>query len=729
MRSYGQFCPIARASELLAERWTPIILRNLLLGCTTFTEIAAGAPGLSRALLSKRLREFERAGVIRIKPKLGGHGSTYELTAAGRDLWSVLNALGGWGQKWLDVTPAHTDPDFILWSWSTTMLRRDKLPEGRVLVRFEFPNQSTWRQRCWLLVEDGEVEVCQTDPGFEEDLIVVVAESMTFARWHLGLVEWGEALRSGHIEITGRPELARALPTWNAGPDKHAHMRQEAKRVPNLRRPYVELDPEIGSTRRTASSSITIGGNSTAVIPAFAGRLITPRDDGYDKARSVWNGAVDRYPQYIARCSDAADVAAVLRFARARELPVAIKGGGHGVAGTAVCDDGVVIDLSAMKSITVDPTSRTARAHAGVLWGELDRSTQAFGLATTGGTMSRTGISGLTLGGGIGWLMRRHGLTIDNLQSVEVVTAEGEIETASDREHADLFWALRGGGGNFGVVTSFTYRLHPVGEVLAGPVIWALDDAPEILRFYREFAAAAPRAVNTVVGMRKAPPAPFLPVELHHRPICMIALLWLGDPEEGERALAPMRTAGRPLLDLVAVRPYTDLQTMFDAGAPDGWHYYWKSAVLGTLNDAVIDTTVEHAARVESPLSYAALFQLGGAVEDIAEDDTAYSHRGALHNLTINAVWRPNQPVADRMIAWTREFFGAIEPNQTGAYVNFLDRDDQNRVQAAYGDRKYQRLADLKRLYDPDNIFQLNHNIKPSESRPALHLPQETIHV
>lgn len=723
MRTYGQFCPIARASEVLAERWTPIILRNLLLGCTTFTEIAAGAPGLSRALLSKRLREFERAGIIDIRPKPDGHGSRYQLTAAGRDLWSVLTAMGGWAQKWLDVTPAHADPDSILWSWSTTFLRRERLPEGRVLVRFEFPNQPTWRQRCWLLVEDQEVEVCHTDPGFDEDLIVVVTEPITFARWHLGLVEWGEALRSGHIEVTGRSDLARALPTWNAGPDTHSHIRQEAKRVPNLRRPYVEVEIGAGAARSTSPSSAPPPSNPEVVIPAFAGRVITPRDDGYEKARSVWNGAIDRYPRYIARCHDASDVAAVLRFARQQEIPTAIKGGGHGVAGTAVCDDGVVIDLSAMKSITVDPTARTARAQAGVLWGELDRSAQAFGLATTGGTMSRTGISGLTLGGGIGWLMRRHGLTIDNLQSVEVVTAEGKILTASQREHADLFWAVRGGGGNFGVVTSFTYRLHPVGpEVLAGPVIWALEDAPEILRRYREFTEAAPRAVNTIVGLRKAPPAPFLPVELHHRPICMVAMLWVGDPTEGEKALAPMRSAGRPLLDLVAVRAYTDLQTMFDAGAPDGWHYYWKSAVLGTLDDPTIDTIVEHASRVESPLSYAAMFQLGGAVEDIDEDDTAYSHRRASHNVTINGVWRPNQPVAERETAWTREFFEAIEPYQIGAYINFLDRDDQDRVQAAYGDRKYQRLADLKRLYDPDNIFQLNHNIKPSANRTALHV-------
>ncbi|MDP8949691.1 MAG: FAD-binding oxidoreductase [Actinomycetota bacterium] len=439
-----------------------------------------------------------------------------------------------------------------------------------------------------------------------------------------------------------------------------------------------------------------------------------PDDDGYDEARAVWNGAIDRRPKYIARCRGVSDVTAALRFAREHDLPIAVRGGGHGVAGTATCDEGLVIDLSAMKGIQVDPAARTARAEGGVLWGELDAATQAFGLATTGGIVSHTGITGLTLGGGIGWLMRRHGLTIDNLLSAEVVTAEGQHITASERDHPDLFWGLRGGGGNFGIVTSFTYRLHPVGpEVLAGPVLWAMEDAPEVLRFYREFAHQAPREVNTVVNLRKVPPLPIFPYELHGRPVCVITMLYLGDPDEGERVLAPLRGFGRPLLDLVDLRPYTGLQSLVDPTVSHGWHYYWKSAEVDRLHDSIIDTAIEHSSRIRSPWSYTVMFHLGGAVADVDEGSTAYSHRDATYNININGVWLPHEPVADEETAWTRQFFAALEPHQTGAYVNFLDRDDETRVRSAYGDDKYRRLAALKRRYDPDNVFRLNHNIKP----------------
>lgn len=715
MRSYGQFCPIARASELLAERWTPIILRNLLLGCSTFGRLAAGAPGLSRALLTKRLRELQAAGIIEINPKPEGHGSTYQLTPAGRDLWGVVNAMGGWAQKWLDVTPAHADPDLILWSWTSTFLRRDKLPEGRVLIRFEFPGQVSWRQRCWLLIEDGEVEVCHTDPGFEEDLVVRVSEPLTFARWHLGLVDWNEALRAGDIAVLGRPDLARALPTWNSGPAKHAHMQREAKRVPNIRRPYVAEDERVLTATRVSSSPERPVDVGHVAIPGFGGQLIGPWDDDYDIARSVWNGAVDRHPLFIARCREPSDVAAVVRYARERDLELSVRAGGHGVAGTAICDDGIVVDLRGLKRISVDPVASLATAQAGVRWKELDAATQAFGLATTGGTMSRTGISGLTLGGGIGWLMPLHGLTIDNLVSAELVTAEGEMLHISENEATDVFWAIRGGGGNFGVVTSFTYRLHEVGpEVLAGPVVWALEDAPDVLRAYREFSAVAPREVSTVVALRKAPAAPFLPVELHGRLVCIIALLWVGDPDQGEKALEPMRSFGRPLLDLVAIRLYTELQRMFDAGNPDGHHYYWKSTVLEDLAEPAIDTMVEHASRVESPMSYATMFQLGGAVGEVGEDDTAYSHRNARHSLNISGVWSPNQPIAERETAWARGFHAAMRPFGLGAYVNFLDHDDTHLIPTAYGKTKYRRLAEIKRLYDPDNIFLSNHNIQPA---------------
>src|SRR6266545_4155738 len=458
--------------------------------------------------------------------------------------------------------------------------------------------------------------------------------------------------------------------------------------------------------------------------PTSSGARSTSRCRPGDRLRS-WSPCRrhhDRpypYRPLVAGCRGAGDVTAALRFAHQRGLPVAVRGGGHGVAGTAVCDNGLVIDIAPMRAISVDPAARTARAQAGLLWGEFDAATQAFGLATTGGQMSETGIAGLTLGGGLGWLMRRHGLTVDNLLSADVVLADGRTVTADQHQHAALFWALRGGGGNFGVVTSFTYRLHPVGpEVLAGPVIWAQEDAPEVLRFYREFAAQAPREVNSVVLLRKAPPLPFLPAELHGRPVIIVAMLALGVAEQAERLLAPLRAFGRPLLDMVSPCPYTIVQSMIDAGSPRGWHYYWKSAATGPLDDPIIDTIVEHSSRIRSPMSYSIVFQLGGAIADVPEDATAYSNRHAAHNVNINAVWLPHQPIGDQETEWTRQYFAALEPHQAGAYLNFLDRDDQERVRTAFGDETYQRLRTIKARYDPDNVFRSNHNISP----PDLHL-------
>jgi FAD/FMN-containing dehydrogenase len=317
-------------------------------------------------------------------------------------------------------------------------------------------------------------------------------------------------------------------------------------------------------------------------------------------------------------------------------LDLSVRGGGHGVAGNAVRDGGLVIDLGSMKSVAIDPAARTATVGGGVRWGELDAATQAFGLATTGGGVSDTGVGGLTLGGGIGWLMRRHGLTVDNLLSAEVVTADGRRLTASQRENAELFWGLRGGGGGLGVVTSFTYRLHPVGpEVLAGMVVWSMDDAPDVLARYREVVATAPRELSTVVVLRRAPPAPELPVELHHRPVCVVGMLALGDGDRAERLLRPLRTFGTPLIDLVRLRPYTDLQSMFDGSAPAGWHYYWKCAGLGQLDDGVIDTLVQATSCVASPASYSILFHLGGAVVEADPASTAYSRRDVAHELNV----------------------------------------------------------------------------------------------
>ncbi len=443
--------------------------------------------------------------------------------------------------------------------------------------------------------------------------------------------------------------------------------------------------------------------------------LLAPGDTGYDEARKVWNGAIDRRPALIARCRGAGDVVAALRLARERDLPVAVRGGGHGVAGLAVCDDGLVIDLSPMRAVEVDPARRSARAGAGVLWGELDAATQAHGLATVGGIVTHTGIAGLTLGGGIGWLMRRHGATVDNLLAAEVVTADGEVVRAAEDESPELLWGLRGGGGNFGVVTSFEYRLHEVGPtVLAGPIYYDLEDAPEVLRFYRDYIAEAPDELTTIVNLRHAPPLAFLPVEVHGRPVVAVIACHAGSPSDGEEALAPLRRFGSPLFDAVAPRRYVDVQQLFDASVPHGWHYYWKSWELPPLSDEAIDTLVEQAARITNPRSYIIVFHLGGAVARVGEQDTAYAQRDAAHNVNINAVSLADDPEPERHVAWAREAFAALEPFGTGrTYVNFLADEGQDRVRAAYGEEKYRRLVALKRVYDPDNVFRLNQNVDP----------------
>jgi FAD/FMN-containing dehydrogenase len=445
--------------------------------------------------------------------------------------------------------------------------------------------------------------------------------------------------------------------------------------------------------------------------------LIDPGHREYDEARKVWNGAIDRRPALIARCADASDVTAALRLARERDLEVAVRGGGHGVAGLAVNDGGLVIDLSPMKGIAVDPERRTARAGAGVLWGELDAATQAHGLATVGGIVTHTGIAGLTLGGGIGWLMRRHGATVDNLLSATVVTPDGAVLDAG----ADLMWGLRGGGGNFGVVTEFEFRLHPVGPtVLAGPLYYALEDGPEALRHYRDFIAAAPDELTTILNLRRAPPLPMLPPELHGKPVVTIGTCWAGDPGEGERALAPLRAHGRPLADLIAPRPYLELQGMFDPAVPHGWHYYWKSWEVPPLTDATIDTLLERTAAITSPRSYTIVFQLGGAMARVGEHDTAFGQRSEGHDVNINAVSLPDDPDHDAHREWTRATFAALESRSAGrAYVNFLADEGQDRVRAAYGEERYARLAALKAEYDPGNILRGNQNVEPAAAYAA----------
>jgi FAD/FMN-containing dehydrogenase len=449
---------------------------------------------------------------------------------------------------------------------------------------------------------------------------------------------------------------------------------------------------------------------------SFRGQVIVPADADYEASRRIWNGAIDRRPACIARCTGMADVVAAVRFARERDLLVAVRSGGHGVAGHAVCDGGLMIDLSPMKGVRVDPEARTARAQAGVLWGELDRETQLHGLATVGGIVTHTGIAGLTLGGGIGWLMRKHGATVDNLLSVDLVTADGDLVTASESVNPDLFWGVRGGGGNFGIVTSFEYRLHPVGPtVLSGPIFHPLEDAPEVLRFYREFAAAAPDELTTIFELSVAPPVPFLPQDVHGKPIVMVGACYAGPPEAGVAVVRPLKEFGKPIVDLLEPQSYLALQSMFDPAVPHGWHRYWKGVELPPLTDEAIDTLVAQAAAQTSPKSYCIVFQLGGAVSQVGAEETAFSQRDAAHNMAINAVWTEDDPEPDRHIAWARDFFDAMQPHTSGrVYLNFLGDEGQDRVRAAYGERNYERLAQLKRTHDPTNFFRLNQNIQPA---------------
>jgi FAD/FMN-containing dehydrogenase len=454
-------------------------------------------------------------------------------------------------------------------------------------------------------------------------------------------------------------------------------------------------------------------------IDGFRGRLIAADDTGYDTARALWNGLIDRRPRMIARCAGTADVVAAVRHARDHDLAIAVRGGGHNVAGTAACDDGIVVDLSAMRAVQVDPAGRAALVQGGALWSDVDHEAQAHGLATTGGIVGHTGVAGLTLGGGIGFLMRKHGLAVDNLVAAEVVTAEGDIVHASEREHPDLFWALRGGGGNFGVVTSFRFALHPVGPVvLAGPVFWAAEDTVDVLRFYRDFIADAPDELGSVVRFGTVPPLPGIPAHLHWRPAVAVDCCYAGAVDDGELAVRDLRRFGTPLGDRLEPVPYSEHQTALDDTVPHGWHYYWKATGLAGLGDDTIAAIAEHAYAAGSPRSYAGMFHMGGAVGRVPHDATAFSGRDAAHHIIVDAVWRPDEAgeLAAAETAWARRFLRSLQPQRAGVYVNFLDADDDAaRTREAYGDHTYRRLAAVKATYDPDNAFHHNKNIRPDQ--------------
>ena len=454
--------------------------------------------------------------------------------------------------------------------------------------------------------------------------------------------------------------------------------------------------------------------DTTALRTSFRGALLHPGEEGYEEARRVWNGAIDRHPALIARCAGADDVVEAVRFARERELPVTVRGGGHAVAGHAVCDGGLMIDLSLMKAVEVDPEARTARAAGGLLWRELDAATQQHGLATTGGIISHTGIGGLTLGGGFGHLMRRHGLTVDNLLAVELVTADGERLRVDAASEPELFWGLRGGGGNFGVATAFEYRLHPVGPlVLGGPMFWGLDDAPAVLRVLRELAPAAPDELGISISIMPAPPMPFLAPEQFGKPVIGLVLAWMGDFAAGERAIAPLREVGRPLADVVRPVPYLALQSMLDGGAPHGRHYYWKAHRLPALSDATIDVFCERASAFTSPFAQINGWAVGGAVSRVDPGATAVGERETGFELSFAVGWPPSDPDGERHRAWSRAGWEALRGESAGIYANFISDEGSAGVEAAYGAR-LARLTAVKDRYDPDNVFRHNANIPPS---------------
>jgi FAD/FMN-containing dehydrogenase len=447
---------------------------------------------------------------------------------------------------------------------------------------------------------------------------------------------------------------------------------------------------------------------------SLRGELVRPGDPSYDQHRRIWNGSISRKPALIARCTGVADVIAAVTFAHRTGLEVAVRSGGHSFPGLSVADGALVVDLGPMKGIRVDPNARTARVQAGVVLGELDRETQQFGLAVPAGIVTHTGLAGLTLGGGIGWLMRKLGLTIDQLVSVDVVTADGEFVKADEDENADLFWGVRGGGGNFGIVTDFEFRLNALGPtVVAGPIFWPMDDSPEVLRFYRDWVADAPDELMTIVVHRKAPALPFVPEEFHGEKVVMVICCYAGPVDEGERVVRPMKEVGAPIIDLCVPKPFLVHQAMFDPSFPHYRWYYFKSCDVPALTDDVIDVTVEHSQRIQSPLTSFPIWQMGGAVARVADDATAFTGRDAGFTYNIGGCTESADGF-DEERDWVRDFWSALEPYQTGVYVNFLGDEGQDRVRESYGAAKYARLQELKRRYDPDNFFRVNQNIPPS---------------
>ena len=443
------------------------------------------------------------------------------------------------------------------------------------------------------------------------------------------------------------------------------------------------------------------------------GQVILPDDPEYDEARSIWNAMIDKRPGAIARCSGTADVMQAVQTAREHDLLLSVRSGGHNIAGSALCDGGLTIDLSGMNSVHIDPHTRRAYVEPGATLGDFDHEAQAFGLATSLGINSTTGVAGLTLGGGFGWLTRKHGMTVDNLVSVEIVTADGQRLWANADQNADLFWAVRGGGGNFGIVTLFDFKLHSVGpEILSGLIVYPFDEAKSLLNQYREYAKTIPDDLSVWAVLRKAPPLPFLPPEVHGTEVVIFAFMHAGDIKEGESLVDPVRHFGEPVGEHVGLNPFTAWQQGFDPLLTPGARNYWKSHNFAELSDGAIDTVIEYAGSLPSPQCEIFIAQMGGEANRIAADETAYAHRDVNFVLNVHGRW-DEADQDDECITWSRDFFNAATPfAMGGVYVNFMTEEETDRIGLAYGSN-YDRLAKIKQKYDPDNMFHTNQNIKP----------------
>jgi FAD/FMN-containing dehydrogenase len=444
------------------------------------------------------------------------------------------------------------------------------------------------------------------------------------------------------------------------------------------------------------------------------GELIEPGDARYDMARRVYNAMIDRKPRLIARCADVADVIAAVKFGREHKLPLSIRGGGHNAAGSGICDDGLVIDLSLIKYVRVDPKKRTVLVGGGALWGDVDHATHAFGLAVPAGIISTTGVGGLTLGGGIGHLTRQCGLTIDNLLAADVVLADGRFVTASANENSDLFWALRGGGGNFGVVTSFLFKAHPIHTDYAGPMLWPMEDAAEVLQWYRGFISKAPNSLNGFFAFLTVPPGPPFPEHLHNKKMCGIVWCYTGPLKQAERVFKPIRKFKTPALDLVGPIPHPALQSMFDALYPPGLQWYWKADFVRKLSDEAIDLHVKHGGMLPTMQSTMHIYPINGKAASVKNNATPWTYRDATWAGVMVGV-DPSPANKEKISGWARDYWTAVHPYSAGgAYVNFMMDEGEDRIRATYG-KNYDRLAKIKKRYDPTNLFRVNQNIAPAK--------------